>query len=233
MINLVEINSLIKTFSSKSVICNLNLTLKPGKTIGLLGPNGSGKTTLMKIAAGLLKATYGEILIDGQRPGVYTKSIVSYLPDINHLYDWMTVKDAVNFYKRFYTDFDVQKSKELIQYFEINERDKVARLSKGAVQKVLIMLVLSRKAKLYILDEPFNGVDPVGKEQIIQSILKNYNENSSVIISTHQMNEVETILDQVIFIEKGKIVISGDAEELRQTNNKSIEELYREVFGKC
>ncbi len=233
MDNLVEIKSLVKTFSGNYAVSDFSYGLTRGKVLGLLGPNGSGKTTLMKILAGLLKSTKGKILIDSHEPGVYTKSIVSYLPDINPLYDWMTVKDAVKFYKKFFTDFDLQKSRELIQYFKINEDERVLKLSKGVVQKVLLMLVLSRSAQLYILDEPFNGVDAVGKEQIVHAILGSYSENSSVIISTHQMNELETVFDEVVFMENGKPVLSGNAEELRQSNGKSIEELYREVLGKC
>ena len=230
MKNALEIYFLTKTFSDRTAIDRLSMTVEPGKIIGLLGPNGSGKTTLIKTITGLLRPTCGTVLIDGSKPGVYTKSIVSFQPDSNHLFDWMTVRDAQVFYKKFYPDFDQQKFEMLLQHFGLEENVKLNGASKGTVQKVLVALTLSRNAKLYLLDEPFNGVDPVGKEQIISAILKTYHEDSSMIISTHQMNELERVFDEVIFMNRGRIALRGNAEELRENSQKTLEELYLEVY---
>lgn len=202
----------------------------PGKIVGLLGPNGSGKTTFLKIAAGLLHQSSGEILIDGQIPGVYTKSIASYLPDNEYLLKWMKVKDAVRYFKDFYSDFDEIKAKELLVFMNIDENSSVKSLSKGMKEKLKLTLVLSRKAKIYILDEPLGGVDPTAREKILNAIVNNFSADSSMLITTHLVNDIERIFDEVAFISDGEIVLEGNAEELRMNRKMSIDELYREVF---
>lgn len=227
---LLKANNLTKAYYRKKGLDGFNLEIPEGKILGLLGPNGSGKTTFIKIAAGILRNTDGEITIDGHAPGVYTKSIVSYLPDVNFLYKWMKIKDAVKFYKDMFEDFDEDKCKQLLEFMALKEEDKVTTLSKGMMEKLNLSLTLSRKAKLYILDEPLGGVDPVAREKIINAILENYREDSSMIVTTHLVNDIERLFDDVAFISEGKIVLQGNAEELRIEKGMSIDELYREVF---
>ena len=230
MYNILKADNLCKSYFNKKALQGANLTIKQGKIVGLLGPNGSGKTTFLKIAAGLLHPSDGSIVIDGHEPGVYTKSIVSYLPDIEYLFKWMKVKDAVQYFKDFYTDFDEKKATELLEFMKLDGKSSVKNLSKGMKEKLKLTLVLSRKAKLYILDEPLGGVDPTAREKILDAIINNFSENSSMIITTHLVNDIERIFDDVAFINEGEIVLQGNAEELRQSKNKSIDELYREVF---
>lgn len=219
-----------KGYFNKKALDGLDLEVKKGKIVGLLGPNGSGKTTFLKIAAGLLRPTNGEILIDGHKPGVHTKSMVSYLPDKDYLFKWMKIKDAIQFFKDFYEDFDEKKAKELLEFMNLDINSKIPTLSKGMSEKLYLTLVLSRKAKLYILDEPLGGVDPTTREKILDAILNNYSEDSSIIITTHLVNDIERLFDDVAFISEGKIVLSGNAEELRNEKEMSIDQLYREVF---
>jgi ABC-2 type transport system ATP-binding protein len=219
-----------KGYFNKKALDGLDLEVKKGKIVGLLGPNGSGKTTFLKIAAGLLRSTGGEILIDDHKPGVYTKSMVSYLPDKDYLFKWMKIKDAIQFFKDFYEDFDEKKAKELLEFMNLDINSKIPTLSKGMSEKLYLTLVLSRKAKLYILDEPLGGVDPTTREKILDAILDNYSEDSSIIITTHLVNDIERLFDDVAFISEGKIVLSGNAEELRNEKGMSIDQLYREVF---
>ncbi len=230
MAAILEAKNLNKSYFNKNALNNANLTLEKGKVLGLLGPNGSGKTTFIKIAAGILRPSSGELLIDGNVPGVYTKSIVSYLPDKNFLYKWMKVKDAINLFKDFYQDFDYKKCEELLQFMKLDKEMKITELSKGMHEKLNLTLVLSRKAKLYILDEPIAGVDPVARENILDAIINNYNEDSSMIITTHLVKEIERLFDDVAFISNGEIILSGNAEELRTERGVSIDELYREVY---
>ncbi|MBU3182002.1 ABC transporter ATP-binding protein [Clostridium psychrophilum] len=230
MDNILESKKICKSYMHKKALRGLDINILPGKILGLLGPNGSGKTTFLKIAAGILHPSSGEILIDGQKPGVYTKSIVSYLPDNEYLLKWMKVKDAVMYFKDFYDDFDVKKAKELLEFMNLDENDVVKSLSKGMKEKLKLTLVLSRSAKLYILDEPLGGVDPTAREKILNAIVSNFSENSSMIITTHLVNDIERIFDDVAFISDGEIILQGNAEELRMTREKSIDELYREVF---
>ncbi|WP_434564907.1 ABC transporter ATP-binding protein [Thermoanaerobacterium thermosaccharolyticum] len=222
--------NLTKNYYSKKALKGINIELEEGKILGLLGPNGSGKTTFIKIAAGILRPTSGEILIDGQEPGIYTKSIVSYLPDINYLYKWMRIRDAINFFKDFYADFDLEKSKRLLDFMTLDENDKVTSLSKGMLEKLHLALVLSRNAKLYIFDEPLGGIDPNTREKIIDAIINNIREDSSMIISTHLVRDIERLFDDVVFISDGEIILKGNAEELRMERNKSIDEIFREVY---
>lgn len=219
-----------KIYSGKIALNGLDMDIKLGRIVGLLGPNGSGKTTFMKIAAGLLRPQVGELLIDGNKVGLYTKSIVSYLPDKDYLYKWMKIEDAVDFYEDFYGDFDRKKAYELLDFMKLDRESKVSSLSKGMMEKLNLTLTISRKAKLYILDEPLGGVDPTTREKIIDTIIQNFREDSSMIISTHQVSEIERLFDDVYFINEGKIVLEGDAEELRNERNMSIDELFREVF---
>ncbi|MBU3145041.1 ABC transporter ATP-binding protein [Clostridium sp. CF012] len=230
MNNILKSENICKSYLNKKALRGLTLDIMPGKILGLLGPNGSGKTTFLKIAAGILHASSGEILIDGQKPGVYTKSIVSYLPDNEYLLKWMKVKDAVRYFKDFYSDFDEKKAKELLLFMNLDENIPVKNLSKGMKEKLKLTLVLSRTAKLYILDEPLGGVDPTAREKILNAIINNFSENSSMIITTHLVNDIERIFDDVAFISDGEIVLQGNAEELRMKRKKSIDELYREVF---
>jgi len=230
MDNILKSEGICKSYLNKKALRGVDLAIMPGKIVGLLGPNGSGKTTFLKIAAGILHESSGEILIDGQKPGVYTKSIVSYLPDNEYLLKWMKVKDAVKYFKDFYSDFDEIKAAEMLKFMSLDENSPVKSLSKGMKEKLKLTLVLSRKAKLYILDEPLGGVDPTAREKILNAIVNNFSENSSMLITTHLVNDIERIFDDVAFISDGEIVLQGNAEELRLSKKKSIDELYREVF---
>lgn len=231
MKNIVEIKNLTKKYSNKKALDNINLNIEEGKVVGILGPNGSGKTTLIKILVGLLRQTSGEVLIDGQRIGVYTKGVVSYLPDRSFLYKWMRIEDAMNLYKDFYSDFAEEKFNDILAFMNLDKSMKIDSLSKGMHEKLNLSLVLSRNAKLYILDEPIAGVDPVAREQILDAIINNYNDKSSMIITTHLVRDMESILDEVVFLKEGKIVLQGNAEELREEKGKQIDDIYKEVFG--
>ncbi|MBX4265781.1 ABC transporter ATP-binding protein [Clostridium estertheticum] len=230
MDNILEAKEIRKSYLNKKALRGVNLNIPLGKIVGLLGPNGSGKTTFLKIAAGILHQSKGEILIDGHIPGVHTKSVVSYLPDNEYLLKWMKVKDAVKYFKDFYSDFDEIKAEELLVFMNLDKNDAVKSLSKGMKEKLKLSLVLSRKAKLYILDEPLGGVDPTAREKILNAIVNNFSKDSSMIITTHLVNDIERIFDDVAFISEGEIVLEGNAEELRTSKKKSIDELYREVF---
>ncbi|KIO64887.1 hypothetical protein B4064_2633 [Caldibacillus thermoamylovorans] len=231
MSNIVEINNLTKKYANKTALDNVNLNIERGKVVGILGPNGSGKTTLIKILTGLLRQTSGEVLIDGNKVGVKTKSVVSYLPDRNFLYKWMRIEDACHMYKDFYTDFDEVKFNELLAFMNLNRSMKIDSLSKGMHEKLNLALVLSRNAKLYILDEPIAGVDPVARDQILDAIINNYNEDSSMIITTHLVRDMESMFDEVVFLKDGQIVLTGNAEALREEKGKQVEEIYKEIFG--
>lgn len=230
MDTILKASNLEKGYFKKKALNGMDLEVKKGRIVGLLGPNGSGKTTFLKIAAGLLKQSSGELLINGQKPGVDTKSVVSYLPDKDYLFKWMRIKDAIQFFKDFYRDFDENKAKELLEFMSLDINSKVTTLSKGMAEKLYLTLVLSRKAKLYILDEPLGGVDPTTREKILDAILNNYSEDSSMIITTHLVTDIERLFDDVAFISEGKIVLSGNAEELRNERGMSIDQIYREVF---
>ncbi|MBK5240971.1 ABC transporter ATP-binding protein [Clostridium sp.] len=230
MDNILETESLSKSYYRNKALKEVTLNVRPGSILGLLGPNGSGKTTFLKIIAGILNPSSGKILIDGHIPGVYTKGIVSYLPDNEYLLKWMKVKDTIKYFKDFYNDFDEKKAYELLEFMKLDASSSVKSLSKGMKEKLKLTLVLSRKAKLYVLDEPLGGVDPVAREKILDSIISSFNGKSSMIITTHLVNDIERIFDEVAFISDGEIVLTGNAEELRTSRNKSIDELYREVF---
>ncbi len=231
MKNIVEINNLTKKYSNKIALDNISFNIEEGKVVGILGPNGSGKTTLIKILTGLLRQTSGEVLIDGQKIGIYTKSIVSYLPDRNFLYKWMKIKDASDLFKDFYSDFDEGKFEELLRFMKLDRDMRIDTLSKGMHEKLNLSLVLARNAKLYVLDEPIAGVDPVARDEILNAIINNYNEKSSMIITTHLVRDMENILDDVVFLKDGKIILSDSAESLREERNMNIDDIYKEVFS--
>ena len=227
-----ECKDLTKKYGTFTAVDNLNLSIERGKIIGLLGPNGSGKTTLIKMSNGLLTPTNGEILIDGKKVGVETKSIVSYLPERTYLNDWMKVKEMVEFFDDFYEDFDAQCAYKMLERLNINVNDKLKTMSKGTKEKVQLILVMSRKAQLYFLDEPIGGVDPAARDYILNTIITNYNPAASVIISTHLISDVEQILDEVVMIKNGHLVMHKSVDQIREEEGKSVDELFREVF-KC
>ena len=231
MSNIIEIKGLTKQYIKTKALDNIDLEIKQGTVIGILGPNGSGKTSLIKIMAGILRQSKGEIRIDGKTPGADTKAIVSYLPDRNFLYKWMKIEDAINFYKDFYSDFDENKAYELLQFMKLDKNMKIDTLSKGMNEKLNLLLVLSRKAKVYILDEPIAGVDPVARDQILDAIINNYNEDSTMIITTHLVRDIESIFDEVLFLREGVVELMGNAEELREEKGMQIDALYKEIFG--
>ncbi len=232
MSTILECKALTKKYSGFTALSDVNLSLERGRIIGLLGPNGSGKTTLIKMINGLLVPTSGKILIADRAPGVQTKRIVSYLPDKNYLNDWMKVKDLVAFFCDFYEDFDTAKAYEMLQRLNINPNDRLKTMSKGTKEKVQLILVMSRKAELYCLDEPIGGVDPASRDYILNTIISNYSENASVLISTHLIADIENVLDDVIFLQNGKVVKTSSVDDIRTNEGKSVDALFREVF-KC
>ncbi len=227
---LVKIDHLSKQYGKFAALSDINIELPKGKIIGLLGPNGSGKTTIIKVLTGLLKEYTGEVLIDGEAPSPHTKSMVSYLPERTYLSDWMQVKDAVNMFQDFYQDFDKEKALELLRRMGIDPKQKIKTLSKGMYEKVQLVLVMSRKAKLYILDEPISGVDPAARDLILDTILDNYDKDSTILLSTHLIADVERMFDNVIFLKEGKVILEGDVDTIRQEHGESIDQLFREVF---
>lgn len=230
--SLVECKHVTKKYGVKVALDDVNLTIEKGKIIGLLGPNGSGKTTLIKLLNDLLVPNSGEILIQGNHPGVETKKIISYLPERTYLNFNMKIKEVIQYFKDFYEDFREEVAYELLKKLDINPDDKLKTLSKGMKEKVQLILVMSRKAQLYILDEPIGGVDPAARDYILDTILKNFNEEATIIISTHLISDIEKILDEVIFIKKGNIVLHESSDQLRDESGKSIDGYFREEF-KC
>lgn len=231
--NIAEVRGLNKSYGQKQVLTNVNLDFGTRKIIGLLGPNGSGKTTLMKILAGLTSDYSGIVNIGGAKPGPDTKSIVSYLPDASALPNWMTAQQTINYYKDFFADFDDEKALTLIKSFGLDPRMKYKSMSKGMQERLQIALAMSRRAKLYLLDEPLGGVDPAARSAILDLILKNYFEDATVIISTHMVHDVERIFDDVVIMGYNEIIMQGEVETLRHTYGKSIDEIFREVFKCC
>lgn len=229
---LLEFKNVTKKYGKKVALNNVNFGLSSGRIVGLLGPNGAGKTTIIKMVNGLLRDYSGQVLIDGEKPGVKSKSIVSYLPDIDYFQSWMKIKDALNIFEDLYKDFDVEKAMNLMYRMNLSPNMKVKELSKGMREKMRLILVMSRNAKIYILDEPIGGVDPASRELILDTILNNYSQDSLVLFSTHLISDIERVFDQVIFIKEGEIVLNRNAEELRIERNKSIDEIFREEF-KC
>ena len=232
MESIVKFNNVSKNYGKKEALKNINLEIPKGRIIGLLGPNGSGKSTMIKLINGLLTPNEGEILIKGIKPSKESKKIVSYLPERTYLNDWMKVKDIIEFFKDFYVDFDEERANAMLKDLSIDTNEKLKTMSKGTKEKVQLILVMSRKADIYILDEPIGGVDPAARSYILKTILTNYNENSTLLIATHLINEIENICDDVIFISKGNIVLQGQVDEIREEKGKSIDALFREEF-KC
>lgn len=229
---ILSTKNLTKSYGKKTALSEINLEISRGRIIGLLRPNGSGKSTFIKIAAGLLVPTAGEITIDGQAPGVDTKAKVSYLSERTYLNDWMRVSEIIAFFEDFYADFNRIKAENMLKDLNINPDDRLKTMSKGTKEKVQLILVMSRQAELYLLDEPIGGVDPAARDYILNTIITNYKEEASVIISTHLIADVEQILDDIIFINQGQLALSSSVDEIRETHNKSVDGLFREVF-KC
>lgn len=227
---LLQFHHVSKAYGQKLALNDISLKLPKGKIIGLLGPNGSGKTTLIKLINDLLQPSFGEIVIDGLRPGQETKALVSYLPDTTYLNDYMKVKDVIALFQDFYTDFDIQRAYDLLAALMIDPATKLKNLSKGNKEKVQLILVMSRRAKLYVLDEPIAGVDPAARDYILNTIISNYSPESSVLISTHLISDIEPVLDRVIFLNQGQIVLHEDVDSLRQQYGQSIDQLFREQF---
>ncbi|MBQ1768150.1 MAG: ABC transporter ATP-binding protein [Oscillospiraceae bacterium] len=226
----LECISLTKRYGSTEALDSVNLTIKPGKITGLLGPNGSGKTTLIKLANGLLTPTSGKVLICGFEPGIETKKIVSYLPERLNIPTWMTVTQLLNYYQDFFPDFDLARAKTMLSGLSIDENMRIKAMSKGTREKVQLIMVMSRRAKLYLLDEPIGGVDPATRDYILNTIIANYDPEASVVISTHLIQDVETVLDDVVFINQGRIVLRSTVDDIREKEGKSVDALFREVF---
>lgn len=234
MTPILECRDLSKSYGkgSRPALNHVNLKLQRGRIIGLLGPNGSGKTTLIKLANGLLSTNEGELLVDGSPVGIASRKIVSYLPERTYLNMGMTVQEIIVFFKDFYEDFQEERAYEMLSNLQIDPSAKLKTLSKGTKEKVQLILVMSRNAGLYILDEPIRGVDPAARDYILNTIITNYNENATVLISTHLIADVESILDEVVFLRYGEVVLHAPVDAIREENGKSVDALFREVF-KC
>ena len=232
MSELVEIHNLTKSYDKrKEALHDLTLTLPRGRIVGLLGPNGSGKTTLIKLLNGLLVPDGGEILIDGEKPGPSTKAKVSYLPERTYLKNGATIRELLSYFQDFYEDFRTDRAREMLAALRIEENARIRALSKGTREKVQLILVMSRDASLYILDEPIAGVDPAARDYILRTIITHYNENATVLISTHLITDIENILDEVIFMKEGRLLLQTSVEEIREEKGKSVDAYFREVFA--
>ena len=229
---LLEVKNLNKSFDNKKVLKDINFSIDKGKIIGLSGKNGVGKTTLIKLINDLLTPTSGEVLINGEKPNINSKKVISYLPERTYLDKSMKVSQIITFFDEFYDNFNKEKAIKLLEDLDLDINSKVRKMSKGMQEKLQLILVMSREAELYILDEPLGGVDPATRDYILDTILSNFNEGASVIISTHIISDIERILDDVIFIDKGEIVLTSSADELRKKENASIDEIFRRCF-KC
>ena len=225
-----ECKNLCKRYGSVQALDDVSFTVEPGRVVGLLGPNGSGKTTLIKLANGLLTPTGGELLINGQKPGKTTRAQVSYLPDRPCLPEWMSAEKLLNMFSDFYADFQPDKAREMLEKLGIDPKQKIKQMSKGTREKVQLILVMSRKAELYLLDEPIGGVDPATRDYILETIIRNYNPSASVVISTHLIADVEQVLDDVIFINRGQLVLKSSVDDIREQQGKSVDAYFREVF---
>lgn len=226
----ISVRGLTKNIEKKQVLSDVSFTIEEGRVVGLLGPNGAGKTTLMKILMNIFHADAGEIQICAEKAGFETKRHISYMPDINHLFPWMRVRDAIHYYSDMFKDFDIGRSKELCTFLGINEEEKIKKLSKGTKERVLIMLTFSRNARLYLLDEPLGGIDPLTRTKIVKTIFSGASRGSTIMISTHLVADVETLLDDVLFLNNGKLIFSDSADHIREGRRMSIEECYVEVF---
>ncbi len=230
METILEARGLTKRYGATLALNNVDLTLPKGKIVGLLGPNGSGKTTLLKIAAGLLTPTNGMILADNRPIGEATKSVISFLPERTYLPDWMTVTDCLDYFKDFYEDFDTERAEDMLSRLAVPANKKMRTLSKGTREKMQLVLVMSRRAKLYLLDEPIGGVDPATRDYILNTIIGNYDNEATILISTHLIADVEKVLDEFMFLKDGVITMHDTTDNIRETQGKSLDELFREVF---
>ena len=226
----LECRSLTKRYAQCLALQDVSFGLEKGKIVGLLGPNGSGKTTLIKLANGLLTPTSGEILIGGQKPGIETKKVVAYLPERTYLADWMTAEQALNYFQDFYENFNVKKAEDMLARLGIGKGDRIKTMSKGTREKVQLILVMSREADLYLLDEPIGGVDPAARDYILNTIITNYHEAATVLISTHLIHDIEKVLDEVVFINRGAIALQMTVDAIREQKGTSVDALFREVF---
>ena len=229
---ILECNNLTKTYAGVTALDHVDLAIDPGRIVGLLGPNGSGKTTLIKLAAGLLQPTQGQILIDGKKPSPETNAVLSYLPERIALSEWMKVTQVLDFFCDFYKDFDRQAAEHMLGQLSIAPNQVLKQMSKGTKEKVQLILAMSRRAKLYLLDEPIGGVDPATRDYILRTIIGNYNEDASVVVSTHLIADVEQVLDEVVFLQNGRVERHMSVDAIREETGKSVDELFREVF-KC
>ena len=229
---LLECRDLCKSFDNRVILDNVNIKIERGKIVGLLGKNGQGKTTLIKLINDLLTPTSGEVLINGKKPSIESKKIISYLPERTYFDKSMKVSDIIKYFKEFYDNFNEEKALKLLDDLELDKNLRLTKMSKGMQEKVELILVMSREADLYILDEPLGGVDPATRDYILDTILSNFKDGASVIISTHLIADIERILDEVIFIDKGKIILTGDADTIRKKEKASIDEIFRRSF-KC
>lgn len=231
MNKLVEAKNLTMIYEKRKRALNqINLEISRGKIVGLLGPNGSGKTTLIKILNGLLTPVEGEVLIDGNKPGPQTKAKVSYLPERTYFQSSMRISELIELFTDFYQDFKPERAKQMLASLHIDEKDRLKTLSKGTKEKVQLIMVMSRDADLFVLDEPIAGVDPAARDYILKTIITNYNENATILLSTHLISDIENILDEVIFIKEGNIVLQTTVENIRETHGKSVDAYFREVF---
>ena len=227
---MIETSGLTKRFDDILAVDHISAKIRDGSVFGLIGTNGAGKSTFLRMVSGILKPDEGEVLIDGQRPGIYTKSILSYLPEKTYLSDWMKAGDALNMFSDFYQDFDAAKAKEMLGTFHLDEGMRLKSMSKGMQEKLQLILVMSRAAKLYILDEPLSGIDPAARDSILDIILNNYSENSTVMLSTHLIYDVERIFDDVIMMSYGQLIAADSADAIREKTGKSLDAYFREVF---
>ena len=227
---ILECKQLSKSYGKAPALENVSFAIEPGRIVGLLGPNGSGKTTLIKLANGLLTPDSGEILIDGAVPGRETHAVVSYLPERTAIPIWMSAGQLMDFYQDFYRDFRRQTAEEMLRHLDIRPTQRIRQMSKGTREKVQLIMVMSRSAKLYLLDEPIGGVDPATRDYILSTIISNYSPDAAVIISTHLIADVEQVLDEVIFINQGQIILQSSVDDIREKNGKTVDALFREVF---
>ena len=227
---ILSCENLTKQYGAVTALDGVNLNIEPGRIVGLLGPNGSGKTTLIKIANGLLTPTSGRILINGMEPGVETKKLVSFLPERTYLANWMSVKQLLNYFQDFYEDFDRERAATMLAHLNIPETQRIRQMSKGTREKVQLILVMSRLAWLYLLDEPIGGVDPAARDYILNTIIGNYDPQAAVVISTHLIADVEPLLDEVVFIQNGHILRHTPVDQIREEMGKSVDALFREEF---
>ncbi len=230
MANIINVSSLKKSYGRKLVLDDINFSIEEGSIVGLLGPNGCGKTTLIKILTGLIKDHQGIVKIDNEEPGPYTKSVVAFLPDKSYLPDWMRPVDAINYFADFFEDFDKEKALKMVTDFNLDPKQKLKTMSKGQQEKLNLIIVMCRRAKLYILDEPLGGLDPAARSAILDLIMTNYAENATVLISTHLISDVERIFNRVLMISQGKLIVNSHVDELRE-KGKTVDEVFKEVFS--